>query len=112
MGFDSFDSTWNMICSLLTPRPELYHWSAAGRAKGHFAVTSVDRNGIGVRTAEGPRFVPRRDFAAIFPYWDDYVCRKVPRFRLRDFNVNTTYTISIFHWLTLQSNPKPNVLWR
>jgi hypothetical protein len=107
MELDSLDSTWDVICSLLTPRPALYHWSAAGRANGYFAVTYVDRSGIGVLTSKGSRFVPRRDFLTLFPLWNDYCEKKILRHQL-NFNVNTTYVLSTFHWLTLQANPCPN----
>jgi hypothetical protein len=111
MEFDTFDLAWNAICGLLTPRPELYHWSAAGRASGYFAVTSVDMNKIWVRTEKGSRPVPRSDFQFIFPLWKDCCDKKIPRHQL-NFCVNTTYVLSIFHWLTLQTNPKPNISWR
>lgn len=104
MKFGSFDECWSAICSLLTPRPELYHWSIAGHAKGRFSVTSVDGNGILVLTTTQERFVSRRDFAAIFPFWNDYCDKRIPRNQL-NFCVNTTYVLSIFHWLALQANP-------
>lgn len=103
MEFDTFNSAWSAVFNLLHPIPALYHWSAAGRANGHFAVTSVDRNGIGVLTSKGSRFVPVGDFAAIFPLWNDYCDKKIQRHKL-NFCVNTTYVLSIFHWLTLQAN--------
>lgn len=103
MEFDTFNSTWSAVSNLLHPVPSLYHWSAAGRAKGTFAVTSVDRNGIGVLTAKRARFVPASDFAAIFPLWNDYCDKKIPRHKL-NFCVYTNYVLSIFHWHSLQTN--------
>jgi hypothetical protein len=103
MKFKSFNECWAAICRLLTPRPELYHWSEAGRASGSSAISSVGWEGIGVITAKKSRFVPRRDFERLYPYWEDYSHGQIHRSRL-NFCVNTTYVLSIFHWLTLQTN--------
>lgn len=101
MKFSSFGECWNTICKKLSPRPRLYCWSAAGRAHGSFAVTQTGQEGITVRTDKGPRFVPRRDFESLFPYWPEYKDGKIQRHKL-NFNVNTTYVLSVLHWLELQ----------
>jgi hypothetical protein len=98
----SFDQRWNAVCSKLVPIPKLYHWSAAGRAKGSFRVSEVTKEGVTVRTTKGSsRFVPARDFAAILLLWPDYRDGKIQRYKL-SFCVNSTYVVSILHWLELQ----------
>jgi len=101
MAYSSFEQCWNAINANLSPKPKLHCWSAAGRAKGHFEVTKVGREGIFVQTKYEPRFVPRRDFEKLFPIWPDYKDGKVQRHQL-NYVVNTTYVLSIFHWLELQ----------
>lgn len=101
MTYSSFEECWDAICRRLFPKPRLYCWSAAGRAKGFFGVTLIGHEGITVRTGKGLRFVPRRDFEALFPLWLDYKAGMIPRVKL-NFIVNTTYVLSIFHWLELQ----------
>lgn len=101
MKFNSFAECWGAVCRLLTPRPELYHWSEAGHASGSSAIASVAWDGVEVITSRGPRFVSRRDFEQLYPYWEAYSNGKIKRYRL-NFSQNTTYVLSIFHWLTLQ----------
>jgi len=81
--------------------PKMYSWSAAGRATSTFGVSEVTRNGVTVKTAKGLRFVPRKDFEMIYPMWPDYKNGKVQRHKL-SFCVNSTYVVSILHWLELQ----------
>ena len=102
MRLISFDQCWREICSRLTPKPELNAWSAAGRARGHFGISAVTKEGINVSTSKGPRFVPRRDFELLFPLWPGYRDRKIQRQSLRDMCLNSTYVVSIFHWLEIQ----------
>lgn len=92
---------WVEITNLLIPMPRLYHWSAAGRAKGSSEIVEVKATGVMVGASRGTRFVPRRDFEAILPLWPDYRDGKVQRHKL-SFCVNSTYVISIFHWLEQQ----------
>lgn len=97
----SFQKCWDEITARLSSVPKLHHWSAAGRAKGAFAVSDIGPDGIVVKTSKGLRFVPRKDFESIFPLWPTYRDQKLQRHKL-SFCVNSTYVISVFHWLELQ----------
>jgi hypothetical protein len=99
--YPSFEECWQAICEKLSPRPRLYCWSVAGRAKGFFGVLHVGHEGISVQTKNEPRFVHRRDFEMLFTSWPAYRAGKIQRHKL-NFVVNTTYVLSIFHWLELQ----------
>ncbi len=98
---ESFDQCWKELCSNLRPMPKMYSWSAAGRATGSFGVSEVTQGGVTVKTSKGLRFVPRKDFEMIFPFWPDYRNHKIQRHKL-SFCVNSTYVVSILHWLELQ----------
>jgi len=97
----TFDQCWKEIKNRLLPMPRLYHWSAAGRAKDFSKIVEVGVTGVVVGTSKGTRSVPRSDFEAIFPLWPNYRDGKLQRHML-SFCVNSTYVISIFHWLEQQ----------
>lgn len=83
--------------------PELYAWSAAGNASGFFGVARVAAEGITVQPSTGnSRLVRRTDFESIFPLWAGYRDGKVQRQALRDRSRNSTYIVSILHWLEIQ----------
>jgi hypothetical protein len=82
--------------------PKLYNWSAAGGARASFGVTAVSNTGITVQPLSGqPRFVPREDFASLFPLWTGYRNGEIQRGKL-NFCFNSSYVVSIFHWMELQ----------
>jgi hypothetical protein len=97
----SFDMCWQSILSNVRPMPRMSAWSYAGRARRHFGIVDVQPSSITVKTSEGLRRVPRRDFEVIFPLWPGYKDGKVQRRELRDICQNTVYVLGIFHWLEL-----------
>ena len=101
MKATSFDQCWKQIGAALRPMPKMYTWSAAGRAHGHFCISGVTQEGVTVKTFKGLRFVPREDFESLFVLWPDYKSGAVQRHKL-SFCVNSTYVVSIFHWLEQQ----------
>lgn len=103
MELTSFNQCGNEICSRLTPMPKMYSRSAAGRVRGEFGILEVTPDSVTVRTSKGPRKVPCVSFGVIFPLWADYKAGTVPRHALTDISYNSTYVISILHWLELQA---------
>jgi len=103
MELTSFDQCWNEICSRLTPMPKMCSWSVAGRAKGEFGILEVTRDSVTVETGNRPREVPRESFEVIFEKWADYKTGTMPRKALTEISYNSTYVISILHWLELQA---------
>jgi hypothetical protein len=101
MKIESFERCWKEIVLRLTPR-RLYSWSAAGGARSFFEVTRVDADGITVLTSKGTRCVPRKDFETIFEIWEGYISRRVQRQSVRGLSVNSTYVISVLHWMEIQ----------
>jgi hypothetical protein len=101
MKIKSFERCWQEIVSRLSPR-RLYAWSAAGGARSSFGVTKVGADGIAVLTSKGMRYIPRKDFESVFEIWEEYVHRRVQRQSVRDLSVNSTYVISVLHWLEIQ----------
>ena len=103
MELTSFNQCSNEICSRLTPMAKMRSWSAAGRAKGEFEILEVTLDSVTVRTSNGPRKVPRVSFEEIFRLWADYKTGIMLRNALTEISFNSTYVISILHWLELQA---------
>lgn len=103
MELTSFNQTWNEVCSRLAPMSKMSRWSAAGRAKGEFGILEVTSDGVIVQLSKGIRKVPRVSFEVIFEKWAGYKAGNVPRHELRDVSYNSTYVISILHWLEGQA---------
>jgi hypothetical protein len=51
-----------------------------------------------------PRTIPMGEFEMVYTRWEDYVAGRFPRYKLRDLTKNSTYIVSILHWL-----PPPRV---
>jgi hypothetical protein len=101
LAIDRFNQCWSAIFDKLTPR-KLYTWSAAGRAKGSFNIVAVSIEGITVATPRAQRLVSRQDFEAVFGGWDEYRSGMLARHKLRDMSFNSTYILSVLHWLEIQ----------
>src|SRR5437016_11126003 len=103
MKLTSFDRCWRDICANLRPMQIMFSWSAEERrARNSFGISKVAKEGITVSIGKATRFIPRRDFENIFPFYAGYKNHKVERMQLRDITVNSPYVISVLRWLELQ----------
>jgi hypothetical protein len=109
---DSFDKYWERIVVTLRPMDEMHAWSREGRARSRFGIVEVKGGGVTVRTGNGLRSVPRKDFEVIFRLWRDYKKGKVQRQELRELSQNTTYVLGIFHWIESQVRPEVMAAYR
>jgi hypothetical protein len=104
MGLTSVNDCWNEIRSRLTPNARVCHWSVTGRAKGEFEIQEVTPDEIVLRTHSGTiRKVPRKSFEVIFPLWQEYKSGRAQRIELTEESYNSTYVVSVLHWLEEQA---------
>ena len=46
------------------------------------------------------------EFAEVFPLWGDYCLKVIPRRRIADVTMKSTYIISLMKWMETSSKPK------
>ncbi len=103
MELTSVNDCWNEIRSRLSSNARVGHWSVTDRAKGDFEIEEVTPDKIVIRTNSGTmRKVERKSFEAIFPLWERYKSGSAQRIELTENSYNSTYVVSILHWLELQ----------
>jgi hypothetical protein len=102
-----FEHAWAAIQNQLRCGKELKAWSVKGRAKTSFEICCVTSDSIYIQPQNGnERRVPRSDFEKIFQVWSDYKGGRVQRQKLRDISQNSTYVITVLHWIETEPAPK------
>jgi hypothetical protein len=97
----TFNELWHEIRQRLSQGQEISNWSYDGQARG---VTRIERFNYdevvvtGENTKEA-RSVSRNDFKKVFEIWDRYKQGLVPRSEIGKISRNTTYILTILHWL-------------
>lgn len=91
---------WQQVQSIKT-RAHVAHWSVLkGKLNSSFCVLDVDDHGITVETAPGTeRRISRTEFDKVAEIWPEYKERRVPRHRLNESSVNSTYILSLLHFV-------------
>jgi hypothetical protein len=81
----------------------LQTWSAAkGYLKGSFVIEALSADRIEVNSdgiKNPPRPISRADFERIAALWPEYKAGTLPRSRLIQESQNTTYIVTMLHWL-------------
>lgn len=104
-----FENFWKLVQESLVPKQTIQNWSNANGYLGNeFAIHSIDSNGITVLTIEEnrERHIEKSEFQQIFQLWDEYCKGNIKRYELRNININTTYIISIIHFVENKGNEK------
>lgn len=101
-----FTNTWTALQTHLEAGATIPNWTARNGLTGDpFEVVSVSRNVIlldapGATTLQAVR---RTDFEKLYPLWDDYVGKQIPRSSFNPLTRYSKYVISILHWLEVRS---------
>jgi len=97
-----FDEAWREIRGRLSEGTEVRNWSYDSGYTG--TTTRIERLNYdeivvtGDRTTE-PRPVARTGFKKVFEFWDRYRQGLVSRDEIVKISRNSTYILSILHWL-------------
>jgi hypothetical protein len=98
-----FEDAWAAILLKLADSDRIIKpWSAAGRiSRSPFSVSCWDIDSITLTGGgiDGERRISKSDFADVFSVWPEYCAGTKQRSELRERSFNSTYVISILHWL-------------
>jgi hypothetical protein len=98
----TFNEIWGDIRTRLAEGMEIRNWSYDHGYTGN--LTRIERLNYdevvvtGDRTTR-PRSVARADFQKVFEFWDRYKQGLSSRDDIQNVSRNSTYIISILHWL-------------
>lgn len=103
VGQADFEDAWAAIL-LKLPHSDrrIKPWSAAGRiSRSAFFVSCWDVDSVTVTGGgiDGERRISKSDFADVFSAWPEYCAGTKQRSELRERSLNSTWVISILHWL-------------
>ena len=96
------NTAWDEVQQRVRAGLQVQHWSKdKGDLQGRFTVDGVSQNRIEIssKSISGRRRISRADFEAVAKEWPTYLAGNVTRHDLRDSSQNTTYVISLLHWL-------------
>jgi hypothetical protein len=103
VGPAEFEDAWAAILLKLPDSDRsIKPWSAAGGiSRSPFFVSCWDIDSITVSRGgiDGERRISKSDFAEVFSVWPEYCAGTKQRSELRERSFNSTYVISILHWL-------------
>jgi hypothetical protein len=104
-------SIWTQLQADLPGHCQVAHWSARkGNLNQSFTVMKVDRRAIDIETGSSTsRRISQQDFERIEQVFTDYCGHKVPRSKLTDISVNSTYILSLLHWWHSHHDDPSNV---
>ncbi len=97
---------WADLLQSATIGQTIGNWSAEkGDLSRWFTIEGVEENRIVVAGAglTKPRSVYQADFEKVARLWPEYKQRRVPRQEVRNESRNSTYIISLLHWLEERS---------
>lgn len=95
-------TAWDAVQQKVRAGLQVQHWSKdSGDLDGRFKVEEVltGRLEISSKQIRGRRRIRRADFEAVAAEWPAYVAGRTLRRHLRDSSRNSTYIISLLHWL-------------
>jgi hypothetical protein len=96
----TFEGVWAEFRHRLKPRTTITNWSIKGYTGGEFRIDNVDGAAITVIPKNGkPRSVSKTDFGKMYALWAAYKASTIGRAELATKSQNTTYILSLFHWL-------------
>lgn len=103
----TFEGVWADLRYRLKPRTTIPNWSILkGDTGGEFRIDHVDGGSITV-IPEGrkPRSISKADFERIYRMWPAYKTGSISRTELTPMSQNSTYILSLFHWLETSAPP-------
>src|SRR5436190_72306 len=105
-AFSSFSDCWSAI-GAIPPGTTISAWSVSGRAHSKFQVVTITTSRVEIELDNGkPRRIARADFQNIYDnLWVKYKSGCLQRHKLRDATPNSTYILSIFHYVEPRNVP-------
>jgi hypothetical protein len=95
-----FNGAWLELTHRLKSGMKIPYWGITAGKDDTFAITEVDHRWVVVLPKQGQlRRISRDDFHKIFVPWEPYKRGEMSREKLTEMSRNSSYTLSIFHWL-------------
>jgi hypothetical protein len=97
----TFEGVWADLRYRLKPRTIVRNWSILkGDTGGEFKIDHVDGGSITVIPEKRrPRSISKADFERVYRVWSAYKAGSISRTALTPISQNSTYILSLFHWL-------------
>jgi hypothetical protein len=98
----AFTVVWGEIRRQLSIGTEIRNWSYDSGYTGkvtHIQDKNYDEIVVTSEGINGKRRISRREFEKLFELWDRYRAGHIPRDEIQEVSRNSTYILSILHWL-------------